>query len=55
MDVSGMKNLIYNINWDKSPSYERRDFKGINERHCHNKDVGIIIDNGSYECRAVFK
>ena len=53
MEVGSMKNLVYNINWDKTPNYERREFKGINEYQHFGKEVGIVIDNGSYECRAV--
>jgi actin-related protein 5 len=45
--------LIFNINWDnKNPVYETRNFTGVSNNIQNDKNVGIVIDNGSYECRA---
>jgi len=51
-----MENLfnqkIFNINWDNTkPIYEKRDMNyDINKTF--DSSIGIIIDNGSYECKA---
>ncbi len=43
---------IFNINWDNSkPIYEKQEINyDINK--IFNSNIGIIIDNGSYECKA---
>jgi actin-related protein len=44
---------IFNINWDaRNPVYETRNFTGVTDKNTLDKNIGIIIDNGSYECRA---
>jgi actin-related protein 5 len=45
--------LIFNINWDnKNPIFETSNFTGVGNNMTQDKNVGIVIDNGSYECRA---
>lgn len=51
-----MENLfnqkIFDINWDNNKTiYEHRNFNfDINKKF--DKEIGIVIDNGSYECKA---
>jgi actin-related protein len=48
-----IRKQIFNINWEnKNSIYEIRNFSGVSDRISSDKNVGIIIDNGSYECRA---
>jgi len=43
---------IFNINWDnKLPIFETRN-SNFEKSLKDDKSIGIIIDNGSYECRA---
>ena len=43
---------IFNINWDsKLPNYETKNINYDTNKDFDN-NIGIIIDNGSYECRA---
>ena len=55
-DSSSYKKIIKELNYDIFPKYETFNFK--KENYLTNpqspipEDVGIIIDNGSYECRA---
>lgn len=44
---------IFNINWDnKTSTAETYNFQGLSDKRAVSHNVGIIIDNGSYECRA---
>ena len=55
-DSTSYKKIIKELNYDIFPKYETFNFK--KENYLTNpqspipEDVGIIIDNGSYECRA---
>ena len=55
-DSSSYKKIIQELNYDNFPKYETFNFK--NENYINSfqpqisNDIGIIIDNGSYECRA---
>ena len=55
-DLTSYKKIIKELNYDIFPKYETFNFK--KENYLTNpqspipEDVGIIIDNGSYECRA---
>jgi len=43
---------IFNINWDnKNVVYETNNLN-VNSPVIETESVGIVIDNGSYECRA---
>lgn len=52
--LNTIEKKIFNINWDSSSKthpYETTNFN-YDQNMIINNDVGIIIDNGSYECRA---
>ena len=55
-DSSSYKKIIKELNYDIFPKYETFNFKKENyltdPKSPIPEDVGIIIDNGSYECRA---
>ena len=55
-DSSSYKKIIKELNYDIFPKYETFNFKKenylTNSQSPIPEDVGIIIDNGSYECRA---
>ena len=55
-DSSSYKKIIQELNYDNFPKYETFNFKQENYMNSFqspiSNDVGIIIDNGSYECRA---
>ncbi len=45
--------IIYNVNWEpRLNTYEKRNFSHYKPNEI-TKETGIIIDNGSYKCRAV--
>jgi len=45
--------LIYNVNWEsRINSYEKQVFNNFKPNQI-TKETGIIIDNGSYKCKAV--
>lgn len=53
-EILNVNKQIYNINWEnKNPAYEVRNFN-FNEKEYDTTSTtnGIIIDNGSFECRA---
>ena len=55
-DSTSYKKIIEELNYDNFPKYETFNFKQENYMNSFqspiSNDVGIIIDNGSYECRA---
>ena len=55
-DSTSYKKIIEELNSDNFPKYETFNFKQENYMNSFqspiSNDVGIIIDNGSYECRA---
>ena len=55
-DSTSYKKIIKELNYDNFPKYETFNFKQENYMNSFqspiSNDVGIIIDNGSYECRA---
>ena len=55
-DSTSYKKIIKELNYDIFPKYETFNFKKenylTNSQSPIPEDVGIIIDNGSYECRA---
>ena len=55
-DATSYKKIIKELNYDIFPKYETFNFKKENYLTAPKspipEDVGIIIDNGSYECRA---
>ena len=55
-DSTSYKKIIKELNYDIFPKYETFNFKKenylTNPQSPFPEDVGIIIDNGSYECRA---
>ena len=55
-DSTSYKKIIKELNYDIFPKYETFNFKKenyfTNPQSPIPEDVGIIIDNGSYECRA---
>ena len=55
-DSTSYKKIIKELNYDIFPKYETFNFKKENYLTAPKspipEDVGIIIDNGSYECRA---
>ena len=55
-DSTSYKKIIKELNYDIFPKYETFNFKKENyltdPKSPIPEDVGIIIDNGSYECRA---
>ena len=55
-DSTSYKKIIEELNYDNFPKYETFNVKQENYMNSFqspiSNDVGIIIDNGSYECRA---
>ena len=55
-NITSYEKIIKELNYDIVPKYEYFNFKKdnyiSNKDEIANEDVGIIIDNGSYECRA---
>ena len=55
-DSTSYKKIIKELNYDNFPKYETFNFKQENYMNSFqspiSNDIGIIIDNGSYECRA---
>ena len=55
-DSTSYKKILEELNYDNLPKYETFNFKQENYMNSFqspiSNDVGIIIDNGSYECRA---
>ena len=55
-DIKSYEKIIKELNYDVFPKYEYFNFKKenymSNNKEVPKEDIGIIIDNGSYECRA---
>ena len=55
-DTKSYEKIIKELNYDVFPKYEYFNFKKenymSNNKEVPKEDIGIIIDNGSYECRA---
>ena len=54
-DTKSYIKIIKELNYDIFPKYEYFNFKKenyISNNNSNPEDIGIIIDNGSYECRA---
>ena len=55
-NTSSYIKIVKELNYDIYPKYEYFNFKKdnyiINKNNIPSEDIGIIIDNGSFECRA---